>query len=61
MQSAELIRQQQYCFGGDRKEVIAWLQDFANNGATHLCIRFTGAKDREQMDELKRIREELVH
>jgi len=61
MQPAELIREQQYCFGGDRKEVIAWLQDFANNGATHLCIRFTGAKDREQMDELKLIREELAH
>ena len=60
MQSAELIRQQQYCFGGDRKEVVAWLQYFANYGASHLCIRFTGARDRQQMDELKRIREELA-
>ncbi|MEK9685380.1 MAG: LLM class flavin-dependent oxidoreductase [Rhodospirillaceae bacterium] len=59
MQPAELIRQQQYCFSGSREEVIGWLKDFSENGATHICARFTGANDREQMDELRRIREEL--
>ncbi len=59
MQPASVIREQQYCFGGNREQVVEWLKDFADNGATHICTRFTGSEDLAQMDELKRIREEL--
>jgi alkanesulfonate monooxygenase SsuD/methylene tetrahydromethanopterin reductase-like flavin-dependent oxidoreductase (luciferase family) len=56
---AELIRNQQYCFAGDRAAVTAWLGEFADGGATHLCVRFTGSNDERQMELLAEIREEL--
>lgn len=59
MQPAEAIRRQQHCVSGDRPAVVAWLNDFVEGGATHLCVRFTGTDDARQMEELVRIREEL--
>lgn len=59
MQPAAVIREQQHCFSGDRAAVVAWLNDFVEGGASHLCVRFTGSDDRQQMEELIKIREEL--
>ena len=56
---AERIRQQQYCFAGDRSAAVTWLNDFVDGGASHICIRFTGSDDARQMEELIKIREEL--
>lgn len=58
-QPATVIRKQQYCLGGNRGEIVNWLREFVVNGATHICVRFTGKRDRAQMDELKRIQEDL--
>ena len=56
---AARIREQQYCFAGDLAEVTAWLRRFADAGASHLCVRFTGTRDREQMETLAAMRETL--
>ncbi len=56
---AARIREQQYCFAGDLSEVTAWLRQFADAGASHLCVRFTGTRDREQMETLAAMRETL--
>ena len=57
---AEVIRRQQYCFAGPRSDAIDWLGDFVSGGATHICVRFTGSDDVAQMEELVRMREELL-
>lgn len=59
MQPAQSIREQQYCFAGDRAAVTAWLNEFVEAGATHLSTRFTGSDDERQMELLAGIREEL--
>ena len=59
MQPAQVIRQQQYCFAGDRAAVTAWLNEFVEAGATHICARFTGNEDERQMEVLAEMREEL--
>ena len=59
MQSAEVIRKQQYCFAGDRASVTAWLREFVEAGATHLCARFTGGEDERQVELLAAMRSEL--
>ncbi|MEC7490603.1 MAG: LLM class flavin-dependent oxidoreductase [Pseudomonadota bacterium] len=56
---AEVIRCQQYCFAGSRSGAIDWLGEFAEGGASHICIRFTGSDDVTQMEELIRMRDEL--
>ena len=43
------IRSEQYAFAGDRAAVTAWLNGFVENGASHLCVRFTGSDDARQM------------
>lgn len=58
-QPAEVIRQQQYCFAGNRAGAVDWLGEFVAGGASHVCVRFTGSDDRRQMEELVRIREQL--
>ena len=59
MQSAEVIRTQQYCFAGDCAAVTAWLREFVEAGATHLCARFTGGEDERQIELLAAMRAEL--
>ena len=44
---------------GDRAAAVDWLGEFAAGGASHICVRFTGSDDVNQMEELIRIREEL--
>ena len=56
---AERIRGQQYCFAGNRSAAVAWLGEFVEGGASHICVRFTGSDDARQMEELVKIREEL--
>lgn len=56
---AEEIRQQQHCVHGDRAKVTAWLRDFVDAGASHLCVRFTGNDDERQMEELAEMRREF--
>ncbi len=49
---AEKIRAQQYAFAGERAAATAWLNDFVEAGARHLCVRFTGSEDARQMETL---------
>jgi alkanesulfonate monooxygenase SsuD/methylene tetrahydromethanopterin reductase-like flavin-dependent oxidoreductase (luciferase family) len=58
LRPADEIRDQQYCVAGDRAVVTAWLNDFVEGGAQHICVRFTGSNDENQMDELARLREQ---
>ena len=58
LRPAEEIRQQQYSVAGDRASVTAWINDFVECGAQHMCIRFTGSDDEKQMDQLARLREQ---
>ncbi len=58
LRPAEEIRDQQYCVAGDRSAVTAWLNEFVEDGASHICVRFTGSEDEQQMDELARMREQ---
>ena len=55
---AQQIRDQQYCFSGERNAAIEWLNLFVQAGATHICVRFTGNKDEQQMEELAKMREQ---
>ena len=57
---AERIRREQHCFAGSRTAVTAWLGRFVEGGASHLCVRFTGSRDREQMETLAAMRNELA-
>ena len=58
LRPAEEIRDQQYCVAGDRSAVTAWLNEFVEGGASHICVRFTGSDDERQMEELARMREQ---
>lgn len=57
-QPGESIRKRQYCFAGSRSGAIAWLREFAEAGATHLALRFTGEHERH-MDLVAQLRTEL--
>lgn len=59
MQPGEVIRRLQYSFAGDRAAVTAWLGRFAEAGARHLCVRFTGNDDERQMETLAEMRDAL--
>lgn len=59
MQPPERIRGQQYSVAGDHAAVTAWLSEFAQAGATHLCVRFTGSDDERQMETLAEMRGEI--
>jgi len=59
LRPAAEIRTQQYTFAGDRSAAVAWLGEFVEGGASHICVRITGSDDARQMEELVRIREEL--
>ncbi len=54
------VRRVQYTCAGDRAAVTAWLGAFAEAGCSHFCVRVTGSRDREQMDMLVKIREQLT-
>ena len=56
---AEQIRAQQYCFAGDLSAATAWVRDFVEGGASHMCLRFTGSDDERQMETLAALREKL--
>ena len=58
-QPAEVIRGQQYCFAGSLGSVTAWLREFVEAGASHMCVRFTGSDDERQMETLAQMRAEL--
>ena len=59
LQPAAQIRGMQYTFAGREAEAAAWLKRFADAGASHLCVRFTGPRDREQMETLAAMRRAL--
>lgn len=59
-QPAARIRANQYCFAGTEGQALAWLRGFADSGATHLCVRFTGSDDRAQMHWLADARTQLI-
>ena len=59
MQPGEVIRRLQYSFAGDLAAVTAWLGRFVENGAQHLCVRFTGTDDERQMEILAGMRDAL--
>ncbi len=56
---AERIRREQYCFAGPLTATTEWLSEFVDAGASHLCVRFTGPRDRQQMDRLASMKELL--
>jgi alkanesulfonate monooxygenase SsuD/methylene tetrahydromethanopterin reductase-like flavin-dependent oxidoreductase (luciferase family) len=56
---AEQIRSQQYCFAGDLSAATAWVREFVDGGASHMCLRFTGNDDERQMETLAALREKL--
>ena len=60
LQPADRIRSDQYCFAGSRSGVSEWLRAFIDAGASHLCVRFTGSSDREQMETLASMRKEIA-
>ena len=45
-QPAALMRKRQACFGGPPAAAAAWLQGYADAGATDLIVRFTGGHER---------------
>lgn len=59
LQPAADIRAMQYCFAGREGDAVAWLGRFVEAGASHLCVRFTGQRDREQMETLAAMRRTL--
>tara|TARA_A100001037_G_scaffold199898_1_gene178791 strand:+ start:2285 stop:3223 length:939 start_codon:yes stop_codon:yes gene_type:complete len=59
LRPAELVRNEQYSFAGDKAMVTAWLNEFIEAGASHLCIRFTGDNNKSLMDELAGMREQF--
>jgi len=59
MRPPEVVRDQHYCFAGDRAAATAWLNEFVEGGATHLSVRFSGSDDERQMEVLAEMREEL--
>jgi len=59
LRPAELVRNEQYSFAGDKAMVTAWLNEFIEAGASHLCIRFTGNNNKSLMDELADMREQF--
>ena len=59
LRPADQIRNEQYSVAGDRATVTAWLNEFIEAGASHLCVRFTGNDNQALMDELARMREQF--
>ena len=59
LRPAELVRNEQYSFAGDKAMVTAWLNEFIEAGASHICIRFTGNNNKSLMDELASMREQF--
>jgi alkanesulfonate monooxygenase SsuD/methylene tetrahydromethanopterin reductase-like flavin-dependent oxidoreductase (luciferase family) len=55
-QRPDLLRQRQACFGGPPAAAAAWLNGYAEAGATHLVLRFAGEHERhiELMADLRR-------
>jgi alkanesulfonate monooxygenase SsuD/methylene tetrahydromethanopterin reductase-like flavin-dependent oxidoreductase (luciferase family) len=55
---ASRIRGNQACFAGPEAEAAAWLAGYADEGASHLVLRFVGDHERH-LDAGARIRESL--
>lgn len=56
---AETLRVKMGCYAGGQVGALAWLQGFADAGATHLALRFTGEHERN-MEIAAAMRAELV-
>lgn len=57
---AAQIREQQYCVAGDQASVTAWIREFVDGGASHICVRFTGSDDERQMETLAAMRDDFA-
>nr|WP_294519241.1 LLM class flavin-dependent oxidoreductase [uncultured Rhodopila sp.] len=54
-QPAEKTRQRQACYAGPPENVAAWLDSYAQAGATHLVLRFAGDHNRH-LDTFAKLR-----
>jgi alkanesulfonate monooxygenase SsuD/methylene tetrahydromethanopterin reductase-like flavin-dependent oxidoreductase (luciferase family) len=57
-QPAAAMRKRQACFGGPPAAAAAWLQGYADAGATDLIVRFTGDHE-HQLDAVARLRTQI--
>ena len=57
-QPASLLRQRQACYGGPAEAAGTYLKGYADAGASHLIVRFTGAHERN-LETFTRLRTEL--
>lgn len=53
---AEMMRNLQYSYAGDKAGATAWLNEFVEAGIQHLCVRFTGTDDARYMEDLAEMR-----
>ncbi|MDP6706597.1 MAG: hypothetical protein QF893_09665 [Alphaproteobacteria bacterium] len=57
-QPAEVLRRRQACYGGPAAGVAAWLQGYADAGASHLVLRFAGDHEKT-LEALAEVRQGL--
>jgi len=57
-QPADVMRRRQACYAGPAAGAATFLKGFADAGASHLIVRFTGDRDRN-LDSLTRLRADL--
>ena len=57
-QPAAVMRRRQACFAGPAPGAAAFLKGFADAGASHMIVRFTGDHDRN-LDTFARVRADL--
>ncbi len=58
MQPAERLRRHQACYGGPAEGAAEWLKGYADEGASHLMLRFAGDHDRH-LDAFANVRARL--
>jgi alkanesulfonate monooxygenase SsuD/methylene tetrahydromethanopterin reductase-like flavin-dependent oxidoreductase (luciferase family) len=56
---AELVRLVQASCAGSPDQVLTWLRSYRDAGATHLVIRFAGEVDRQAIEWLAQVRQDL--
>ena len=57
-QPAEVMKSRQANYAGPASGAAAWLKSYADEGASHLVLRFAGDAER-QMETIARVRQEL--
>jgi alkanesulfonate monooxygenase SsuD/methylene tetrahydromethanopterin reductase-like flavin-dependent oxidoreductase (luciferase family) len=57
-QPAAVLRKRQACYGGPPAGAARYLRDYANAGATHIIVRFTGNPE-AQLEAFTSLRAEL--